>query len=417
MVAYHNDTFDHTPNVRMTPQGPAIVRIPAIEGLRAWLAWAVVFYHLMNITNFDAHYGFAARADAIGSGAVMIFMMVSGFVITGLLLTRKEAWLPFITRRAFRLFPAYWIALALGAVAMVIRPDVFANVSWASDPVFVADLANHTANRLAVEEAPVAQTLLHVALLQGLPPPFYMPYSSGTILGPAWSLTVEWQFYLVAPFLVWMARKQTRATVLVFAAALLLFALHRGWQDDFLSNASLPNLLYIFVIGIFSRIALPYIPKQSGFGWAAAAAIAVLGLQVGISPEIAVWLAFVVLIARGPASASRGEERGLLDRMFSAALESPLATYLGDRSYSVYILHSPILVFAGYFVFPLYPFTRLEALLAMLVVVVPVILVASDLMYRFVEQPMIRVGARVAARIGRPGVGSSSAGGQTAAAV
>ena len=46
-----------------------------------------------------------------GSGAVMIFMMLSGFVITGLLLTRKEAWLPFITRRAFRLFPAYWIAL------------------------------------------------------------------------------------------------------------------------------------------------------------------------------------------------------------------------------------------------------------------------------------------------------------------
>jgi len=405
MGAIGHDGFSHTVSARANPGGPAVVRIPAIEGLRAWLAWAVVFYHLMITTNIDAHFNLIERADVVGSGAVMIFMMVSGFVITGLLLTRKEAWAPFITRRAFRLFPAYLIALGLGAIAMMIRPGVFENVSWATDPAFVNDLAYHSTNLDAVKQAPLEQTLYHLTLLQGVPPPAYMPYSSNTILGPAWSLTVEWQFYLVAPFLVWMARRQTRAVVLVLAAAVMLFGMQRGWLGGLVATASLPNLLYLFVVGIFSRIALPHIPKHAGFGWAAAAAILAIGTQAGIAPAIAVWLAFVVLIARAPENALLGTQgvpqaqRGILDRIFSAALESKLATYLGDRSYSVYILHSPILVFVGYVLFPLYPFTRVEALVAMLVVVVPVTLVASDLMYRYVERPMIRVGARIAARL------------------
>lgn len=379
--------------------GSAVVRIPAIEGLRAWLAWAVVFYHLFININIDARYGIIAKAEMIGSGAVMIFMMLSGFVITGLLLTRKEAWLPFITRRAFRLFPAYWIALALGAIAMLIRPDVFADVSWASDPAFVADVAYHSQNRDAVFAAPLEQTLFHVSLLQGLPPPAYMPHSATTILGPAWSLTVEWQFYLVAPFVVWMARKQIRAVILVIAAAILVFGMQRGWMSDWVTTASLPNFLYVFVIGIFCRIALPYLPRHDGFGWAAAAAIVAIGVQTGIAPAIAIWLAFVMLIARTPQNGVERTRAGLLDRVFAAAFESPLATYLGERSYSVYILHSPILVFAGYVLFPMYDFTREEALVTMTLVIVPTILIASDLMYRFVERPMIRLGARLADRL------------------
>lgn len=385
--------------VRKTPAAPAVVRIPAIEGLRAWLAWAVVFYHLFINLNIDAHYGIVAKAEMIGSGAVTIFMMLSGFVITGLILTRKEAWLPYITRRAFRLFPAYWIALALGAVAMLIRPYVFADVSWASDPAFVADMAYHTQNSEAVFAAPLEQTLFHVSLLQGLPPPAYMPHSATTILGPAWSLTVEWQFYLAAPFLVWMARKQTRAIILVIAAALLVFGMQRGWMSDWVTTASLPNFLYVFVIGIFCRIALPYLPRHNGFGWAAAAAIVAIGVQIGIAPAIAIWLAFVILIARKQETGAERTRAGLLDRVFAAALESRLATYLGERSYSVYILHSPILVLAGYVLFPMYDFTREEALLAMTLVIVPTILIASDLMYRFVERPMIRIGARMADRL------------------
>ena len=399
MGAIGTDRKSHASNARSASGGAAVVRIPAIEGMRAWLAWTVVFYHLLITTNIDAHYGIVAKAEMIGSGAVTIFMMLSGFVITGLLLTRKEAWLPFITRRAFRLFPAYWFALALGAIAMLIRPYVLADVAWASDPAFVADMAYHAQNSEAVFAAPLEQTLFHVSLLQGVPPPAYMAHSSTTILGPAWSLTVEWQFYLAAPFLVWMARKQTRAAILVIAAAILVFGMQRGWMSDWLTTASLPNFLYVFVIGIFCRIALPYLPRHRDFGWAAAAAIVAIGVQIGLAPAIAIWLAFVVLIARKPEQGAERAQPGLLDRVFTAALESPLATYLGDRSYSVYILHSPIIVFVGYVLFPLYDFTREEALVAMTLVIVPTILIASELMYRFVERPMIRLGARVADRL------------------
>ena len=106
-----------------------------------------------------------------------------------------------------------------------------------------------------------------------------------------------------------------------------------------------------------------------------------------------------MLIARKPEHGAERARPGLLDRVFTAALESPLAAYLGDRSYSVYILHSPIIVLAGYVLFPLYDFTREEALVAMTLLIVPTILIASELMYRFVERPMIRLGARVADRL------------------
>jgi peptidoglycan/LPS O-acetylase OafA/YrhL len=279
------------------------------------------------------------------------------------------------------------------------------------------DLAYHSANNQAVFDAPVEQALYHITLLQGLPPPSYMPHSATTILGPAWSLTVEWQFYLVAPFLVWMARTQTRALILVLAAALMLFGMNRGWQGDAVSITALPNFLYLFVIGIFSRIALPYIPKHAGFGWAAAVALVAIGTQAGIAPSIAIWLAFVVLIARAPDRATPEARRGLLDRAFKKAFESPLATYLGDRSYSVYILHSPILVFVGYVIYPRHDFTRTEAWLAMAVVVVPTILIASDLMYRFVERPMIRAGARLANRLAAARSETVNAAGTSAPAV
>jgi hypothetical protein len=53
----------------------------AIEGLRGWLAWAVVFSHLTYLSAFNAR-GLSSFFRLIGLPSVIVFIIVSGFVVT-----------------------------------------------------------------------------------------------------------------------------------------------------------------------------------------------------------------------------------------------------------------------------------------------------------------------------------------------
>lgn len=384
-------------NTLAEPAAPSpVARIAAIEGLRAWLAWAVVGYHLLNVTNIDSYFGLTARTDMIGQGAVHLFMMISGFVIAGLIVQRSEDWTTYIVRRAFRLFPAYWIALAIGGVAMYLEIAVFSHVSWAHDPHYAEDITFHAGNLAAIDAQPASQILTHVALLQGVAPPALVPNDTMSILGPAWSLTVEWQFYLAAPLLVWMLRRQGWALAAILAAFLGIVIHQKGWLAGWISTASLVQYLYLFVIGILTNLALPQVAGKLTSTWTVAFAVVALALPMGILPAIGLWLAFVLLVVRPPATGFIGRQ---LDHAFHLAFESPVAAWLGARSYAVYVLHSPIISIVAYLILPLHPFSRIEALIVLAAVVTPVTLVAADLMHRYVEQPMITLGGRVAARL------------------
>ena len=368
---------------------PAVARIDAIEGLRGWLAFSVLAYHLLSATNVSAFYGFERAATALGGGAVDIFIMLSGCVIAGLLLQRDEPWAHFITQRAFRLFPAYWMALALGTLAMFLHLDAFAFMTWANSPLFAGDIAAHKANVETVLHQPVTATVLHLSLLQSAVPPALAPNEIQSILVPAWSLSLEWQFYLVAPVLVWMLRRRVWAFGLVAATLVMMKVFAHAPIDEWIAWASLPKCLHLFVIGILTRLALPHLRISGGRAWIIALAVLGFGLQFGAPPPVPAFLAFAILMIRQPDSRSAMQA---LDWLFDSAFKSRLAQWFGARSYSIYILHSPIIGIAAWAVLRLYPFSRLEALAVLGLLVAPVTIVASDFMYRYVEAPGIALG-------------------------
>src|SRR5688572_28994913 len=80
-------------------------RFPAIEGLRAWLAMAVVASHLIQLSGLYLRNRPGALLYAGGSVAVLVFVIVSGFVITHLVLGKREPYKVYVGRRFFRLFP------------------------------------------------------------------------------------------------------------------------------------------------------------------------------------------------------------------------------------------------------------------------------------------------------------------------
>lgn len=80
----------------------------SIEGLRGWLAWWVVIGHSFIIAGTPEWLpGQISNLIRRGDVAVNAFIIVSGFVVTHLLMKKDEAYIPYIIRRVFRLWPVY----------------------------------------------------------------------------------------------------------------------------------------------------------------------------------------------------------------------------------------------------------------------------------------------------------------------
>lgn len=135
--------------------------------------------------------------------AVVVFFIVSGYVITALLDRNRASGRGaayFYAERALRIFPLYWAFLALAFVAMIaVRPDD----GLVAGPVTgFGILANITAFPMSAwRVVPDLQTW--------------------ALIPPSWSLAVELQFYLVAPlFLLWPGRR-----LVVFGLSLVAYAI------------------------------------------------------------------------------------------------------------------------------------------------------------------------------------------------
>ena len=118
-----------------------------------------------------------------------------------------------------------------------------------------------SASWASVTAHPVVHGLLHVLLLQGLTPDSWLPFSSSALLGPAWSLSLEWQFYLVAPLLIGALRRPASAAAAVLAMTALLAAWRLGWLGEYRLKSSMLIAAPLFSVGIISRLV--YAPLRA----------------------------------------------------------------------------------------------------------------------------------------------------------
>jgi len=175
----------------------------SLDGLRA----AAVLLVLCGHTPFGGYH----PKELAGLG-VHLFFVLSGFLITALLM-REQAisgridLKAFITRRVLRIFPAYYTFLCLTALA--------ATLGWASDVPWHSWVA----------------ASLFVSNIWG----------RGYALGQTWSLSLEEQFYLLWPGLLYLLGRrdwQVRAAGagILLVSLLRIVALASGWSDDSLGQ-------------------------------------------------------------------------------------------------------------------------------------------------------------------------------------
>lgn len=217
----------------------------AIEGLRAWLAWTVVLVHCVAGADLQ-HHGFFRIFVEAGPVCVSVFIIISGFVITHLIIERKEPYRPYIIRRAMRIYPLFIVTCAMGTAALPLYITGMQNVPWGDSGSYFSEI-------LAAQNAhPWAHLIAHALMLHGAIPDLILRFSSYTFLLPAWSLSLEWQFYLIAPFVIVLAKTRCGAATLLIASAIGSFLFFHGSFGDFPSISFLPGAAPMFAVGIAS---------------------------------------------------------------------------------------------------------------------------------------------------------------------
>ena len=158
---------------------------------RLWFSWLCVGW-IGPIVGGDYLLSQAAAA------AVDVFIILSGFAITRLLIVGRESGARYIWRRICRIFPAYWAALLAGIALNAWLQAICGSCPGAGLSTSISAFARWA--------APGFGSMDHPRLSSPRPGPDVMAASRALYpLGVAWSLSLEWQFYLVAPFAVRVA--------------------------------------------------------------------------------------------------------------------------------------------------------------------------------------------------------------------
>lgn len=363
-------------------------RIDALESLRGLLAIWVLMGHVVDriYTNAElsrAHLSLLSQPIL----AVYVFIILSGFVIMLLLDHEPMTYAAFVCRRFFRLAPLYLTVLAASAMTLGWRHGVVAHFPW-----FTPESAAHD---LRLTEA--AQThfwpefAAHVLMLQGLCD-HWLPLSDYTFVGQGWSISLEWQFYLVAPLIFWLIRSRRWLSVSAIAvAAFGLYKLNQG-------VGFIGSQFGYFAIGIASYFAFKYSDGAqwdiSAFDLAAIVACAVLIFFLSSPWALMAWaLVLATTVAKGSGVL------GPITALVSNCLELPLLRWLGAISYSIYLIHGLAISAAMSVVADYLPgLAKLEAAAAVLALTLGLTLAVSTLTHRFIERPGIRIGRRLATR-------------------
>ena len=366
----------------------------SIETLRAYMAWWVVLGHAIILTGLNIYIPQRlTRVLMAGDIAVDVFIIVSGFVITNMMIAKKEAYLPYIVRRAFRIYPIYLLCLVIGILTTSFYVAAYTGNPWTlNEDLRLARIAAQTENFWP-------HLGLHLTLLHGMVPENVMPFAGTAFLGPAWSLSLEWQFYLVAPILIGLLSGRPIVLLATSLAALVIHvAFNSGKLGVWLYKPFLPLAIEYFIIGILSRLTLEYrqvskVPPE------------LLLILVGISAvfvdprAVLIWsVFFLAVLYEGGRIAPASKPVAFLMNTF---IFNDWLARVGTWSYSTYLIHIPLFcVVVGGANMLLGQRSQIEYVV-LVAACFPVTLVVSRLLYEHVEKRFNKHGRTVAEWLSR----------------
>ena len=165
-----------------------------------------------------------------------------------------------------------------------------------------------------------------------------LPFSEYAFNMPAWSVSLEWQFYVIAPFVLAIVMRRKNLFLFAFILVVVEAALLRAHLFGHFSQPSiLPAAATYFAIGIACRLTYPVLAGSTRYPIGISALIIIMLLPISsvLTAPVLVWM----LVYLGLIVGREGDSDTLYAQIHRRVWENPLILYFGSRSYSIYLTH------------------------------------------------------------------------------
>ncbi len=321
---------------------------PNLNGLRFLAAFLVIISHTEQVKNelgLPNIYDTNVFIDHMGNIGVTLFFVLSGFLITYLLLAEKEKYgrisvKAFYMRRVLRIWPLYYLIVIL---ALFVLP----NISLFHIPVLTGQVHDNF----------VAKAILFLTILPNVASVVFpqVPYA-----GQLWSIGVEEQFYLLWPVLMNYTQKYVKIMSITIIVIVLLssgflgdlmvsIGHNRQWHSEaWFESARIVTAFFrdlrisCMAIGGLGAYIL-YFNKTE-----------MLEIVFAKRPQIVALALSVVMVLRGTKVSQEFYAVFFIIIILNLAanpkrlvsLENPVLHYLGKISYGLYMYHNIAIILA-----------------------------------------------------------------------
>lgn len=341
---------------------------PEIDGLRAIAVISVIIYHL--------------NENWLSGGflGVDIFFVISGFLITGIIITEIQqnsfSLKQFYTRRIKRIYPAFITVMAL--------------VSFIASVIFIYNDFNKL--RKTIELAIAFLSNFYLGLTQGY---FDLSANENPVLH-IWSLAVEEQYYLIFPLILILAYKKFREIKVLFIITLILFfillatsfvsanfykeVLHQP-NIYYLSNLRFPELLVGSLLAIYHNLSNKVqLSKQVNNILAILSTLLLFSCLFLMNNDIA-YIPGITLILPCIFTALIIHTTSQ-NNIVKLCLSNKAIVFIGKISYSLYLYHWIFIAFAYYIT------GEKQINNQSIAIVIVLTIIFSVLSYYLIEQPI-----------------------------
>lgn len=372
---------ENSSKLTLSGGAPVRSRLAFLDGMRALAALFVLIHHawatiyppqlgvqpsgIMSLTNWAK----------LGPYGVTVFIVLAGFSLALAVVKNdgrlKGGWLTFLRRRAWRILPPYYAALVVTVVLSLLWINQKTGTHW--------DLSVP----LSAEGA-----FVNLFLVQDLG-----IFKTPDVAYTFWSIAVEWHIYFIFPVLLVLWRRHSARLAVISG---LIFGLALGLVGHFVVQLQSlhPQYYSLFALAIGACYLAESPPRWASqtYWWllsvAAAGAAVVAGsiklawfLVPLVGPDmmlgLAVSCALIALKSRPETPAGR------------LLAWKPLA-YIGTFSYSIYLVHAPLLQVLWLVLVRPFNLEPGPALMVMWFGATPILLILAFLFYLIAERPFVR---------------------------
>ncbi len=338
-----------------------------LDGLRCLAVMAVIFYHAgISVFGFKLAVG--------GFFGVDIFLVISGFLITSIIFRKLESnsfsLMEFFSHRIKRIIPALILILATSSIFAyyILMPDDLIKFSNSIIP----SLSFYSNYHFLGEESYVSDASSFKPLLH------------------TWSLALEWQFYVIYPFIIILIHKLFKKHIYLSLSLLAMISLlcaHHIVKDyPDIAFYTLPSRAWEFILGGITAIMCiesSHLNKIKNTSKLAVNLLAVLGMAMVLGSICFIdskigHPSFITLIPVIGTCLVIGFSHS--DGCVTKFLSIKPFVFIGTISYSLYLWHQPIFVF---FRFMFHEYITLENLTILVMVAISL----SYFSYKYVENP------------------------------